>query len=242
MKLYMLIIFRRLIYRLRILIKEFVFVVRPGSKQVVIDNFHKLYYDSFLTGKTWKKSEFLGVPIYKCPLDLFIYQEILFSLKPDVIVETGTAAGGGALYLASICDLLGQGRVITVDIKNFVIGAKHPRVTYMVGSSVSEGIYNKIVNLVDKKDKVLVILDSDHSMNHVLREMKLYSKLVSTGSYLIVEDTNINGNPVYAGYGEGPNEAVKKFLEEDSKFVIDKTCEKFYLTFNPNGYLKKVSS
>ena len=99
---------------------------------------------------------------------------------------------------------------------------------------------NQIRELAKDKPKVLVILDSDHSKAHVLKELQLYSKLVSKGSFLIVEDTNINGNPVYVEHGAGPMEAVQEFMKGNHDFKIDKSCEKYYLTFNPSGYLKRI--
>lgn len=86
----------------------------------------------------------------------------------------------------------------------------------------------------------MVILDSDHKKVHVLNELKIYSKFVSKGSYLIVEDSNINGHPVLPNFGLSPMEAIKDFLKENKNFIIDKTKEKFFLTFNPNGYLKRI--
>ena len=93
---------------------------------------------------------------------------------------------------------------------------------------------------IQKEKKVMVVLDSDHPKNHVLQEMKIYGKFVSKGCYMIVEDTNVNGHPVLSDFGDGPMEAVTEFLENNEDFVIDKDREKFLLTFNPNGYLKKI--
>ena len=98
----------------------------------------------------------------------------------------------------------------------------------------------QVGKLISDKDKVMVILDSDHHKEHVLNELRIYGKFVTKESYIIVEDTNINGHPVYPDFGPGPMEAVEEFLRENKNFVIDKTREKFYLTFNPRGYLKKI--
>lgn len=181
----------------------------------------------------------MGIPVLKCPLDLWIYQEIIFKTRPDIIIECGTAKGGSALYLASVCDLVNNGRVITVDIEDNKDKPKHKRITYLLGSSISKQIIEKIKKLVGNK-KIMVILDSDHSKQHVLSELKIYSKFVTKESYLIVEDTNINNHPVLSNFGPGPMEALKEFLKENKNFIIDKEKEKFYLTFNPKGYLKKI--
>jgi cephalosporin hydroxylase len=206
----------------------------------IVDQFHKFYYDAHIFGGTWANTYWLGVPTEKCPLDLWIYQEIIFEVKPDVIIECGTGGGGSALFLANMCDLVDNGRVISIDIEYREDRPKHERITYLIGSSTSEEIVRKVEGLIGEGDKVMVILDSDHHKEHVLKELKIYSKFVTKGSYLIVEDTNINGHPVAPDFGPGPMEAVEEFLKENKSFIIDKTREKFYLTFNPKGYLKRI--
>lgn len=224
---------------LRTLIHHRIYI-NPKLEKSIVDQFHKLYYDSPMFGKTWGNTFWFGTPIMKCPLDLWIYQEIIFEVKPDIIIECGTAQGGSALFLASMCDLMNNGKVITIDIEDKEGRPKHKRITYLLGSSTSKEIVEKIKSLVGNDDKIMVILDSDHSKQHVLNELKIHSKFITKGSYLIVEDTNINGHPVYPDFGPGPMEAVDEFLKKNKDFVADKTKEKLYLTFNPNGYLKKI--
>lgn len=214
--------------------------LRKRLEENIIDQFHKLYYDSHLFGETWVNTFWLGIHIEKCPLDPWIYQEIIYAIKPDIIIECGTAYGGSALFLASICDLVNNGKVITIDIENREGRPEHKRIKYLLGSSTSEEIVDYVNKLIDDKDKVMVILDSDHHKEHVLNELRIYSKFITKGSYIIVEDTNVNGHPVVPSFGPGPMEAVKEFLKENKNFAIDKTKEKFLLTFNPNGYLKKI--
>ena len=208
------------------------------SKRNIIDHFHKLYYDS--EEKTWKNTFWLGIQAQKCALDLWIYQEIIFEIKPDIIIECGTAGGGSALFLASICDLLNNGKIITIDIKSDEGRPKHEKITYLLGSSTTHEIVEKIQGLISSKDRIMVILDSDHNKEYVLKELKIYSGFVTRDSYIIVEDTNINGHPVNSDFGPGPMEAVEEFLEENKNFVIDRSREKFYLTFNPSGYLRRI--
>lgn len=213
------------------------YLATHGAHRRVIDAFHNLYYNA--EDKTFQSTRWLGTRALKVPLDLWIYQEIIYEVKPDLIIETGTAHGGGALFLASICDLLGHGRVVTIDIVKREGMPDHPRITYLVGSSAAPEIVEKVKNMTRPGDQVMVILDSDHAKHHVLRELELYSDLVSPGSYLIVEDTNINGHPVFASHGPGPMEAVEEYLQRDSRFVVDPSREKFLFTFNPRGYLRK---
>jgi cephalosporin hydroxylase len=210
--------------------------LRDPLDHATVRAFHRLFYGSSL--RTWSNTYWLGTPVQKCPLDLWIYQELLYELRPAVIVETGTASGGSALYLASICDLLGHGEVVTVDIEA-AERPPHERLTYLTGSSVVPEILEQVRELVGERETVLVILDSDHSRDHVLEELRRYAPFVSSGSYLVVEDTNVNGHPVDPSFGPGPMEAVDAFMAESGEFEIDGTREKFFLTFNPRGFLRK---
>jgi len=153
-----------------------------------------------------------------------------------VIVETGTWSGGSALYLAMLFDLVGSGRVITVDVAAERT-PEHPRITYLTGSSTDSATLDAVRERIEPDEKVMVSLDSDHRAAHVLGELRTYADLVTSGQYLIVEDTNVNGHPVYPEHGPGPHEAVERFLAEDRRFERDRSREKLLLTFNPGGYL-----
>lgn len=215
--------------------------VAPNTEKEIVEKFHQLYYSAATFSKTWSQTLWLGTHALKCPFDLWIYQEIIHELKPELIVETGTAYGGSALFLASCLDLVGKGQVITIDIENREGRPQHKRINYLLGSSTWEAILARVTEYSIGKSPIMVILDSLHSKEHVLNELRLYSKLVTYGSYLIVEDTNINGHPVEPNSGPGPMEAVLEFMNENSEFLVDRSKEKFYLTFNPGGYLKKVA-
>jgi cephalosporin hydroxylase len=182
----------------------------------------------------------MGVPCLKCPMDLWAYQEILAEVRPGLIVETGTHLGGSALFLAHMLDLLGAGEVITIDVLENVGRPTHPRIRYVKGSSADEGLVRGLFG-ARPEEKCLVILDSDHSKEHVARELALLAPFVTVGSYLIVEDSNVNGHPVLPDYGPGPSEAVAEFLAGSRNFIVDTSREKFLMTFNPGGYLKRVS-
>src|SRR5262249_4097887 len=151
------------------------------------------YYDAHREGGTWCATSWLGVTVWKCPLDLWVYQEIIHEVRPDLIVETGTAFGGSALYLASVCDLVGHGEVVTIDIREDPSRPRHERITYLLGSSTAQAIVER-VSLLAAGKRVLAILDSDHRREHVLEELRAYSPLVGAGSYVVVEDTNVNGH------------------------------------------------
>jgi cephalosporin hydroxylase len=207
-------------------------------RQAIVDQFGKLYYHS--APETWMQTTYRGVTIYKCPLDLWVYQELFHRTEPDLIIETGTASGGSAYFLGDLCDTLGRGRVASIDIEGRQNLPTHPRVTYLTGSSTDESILNQVRAMVPKEGTVVVILDSDHSAAHVERELAALAPLVTFGSYIVVEDSNINGHPALPSFGPGPMEALKNFLSTNDEFEIDASCEKFLLTFNPSGYLKRV--
>mgnify|MGYP001156708492 FL=1 len=210
------------------------------NRQAIIDKFHLLYVEN--NKQTFDNTYWFGIHAIKCPLDLWVYQELIYKTKPDFIIETGTNEGGSALFLANICELLNHGEIITVDIASVKDKPKHKRINYLQGNSVSTDTINQIKNILDKKTdrKVMVILDDDHSEKHVLNEIEIYGKLVTVGNYLIVEDTAMAGHPSYSELPSGPMEAVQNYLQTHKDFEIDLSCEKFLMTFNPNGFLKKI--
>jgi cephalosporin hydroxylase len=208
----------------------------------VVSKFHDLYYRRWLKdGADTKNLSWFGYELIKCPLDLWLYQELVIRTRPDVIVETGTWCGGSALFLAMILDQLGHGQVITIDIEPQPDRPEHSRLSYLTGSSINPQILAQVRDAIGNH-RALVILDSNHSAAHVYEEMLAYNPLVQVGDYLIVEDTNVNGHPVWSDFGPGPMEAVDKFLSENNEFVIDHRCERFLMTLNPRGYLKRIKA
>jgi cephalosporin hydroxylase len=205
----------------------------------VVEQFHRLYHAR--GEQTFNNTHWLGVPTQKLPLDLWVFQELIFRVRPDVVVETGTYKGGSSYFYATLFDLMGHGRVITVDIEDYPGKPKHGRVTFVHGSSTAAKTVEAVKKLIAPGEKVMVMLDSDHRGAHVSEELRLYSGLVSVGSYLIVEDTHFNGHPVLPKHGRGPWEAAAEFVAANPEFVVDREAEKFLLTFNPRGYLKRVA-
>jgi cephalosporin hydroxylase len=204
---------------------------------MTVRRFHQLYYGS--PDQTWRNTFWLGTPVQKCPLDLWIYQEIIHETRPDLIIETGSLAGGSAHFLASMLDTIGQGEVLSIDIIKNPSRPSHPRLTFLTGSSTDSSIVAEVTERARSKRSVMVILDSDHQQAHVLEELRLLAPLVTGGNYLIVEDTNLNWHPVRPLNGPGPKEAVDRFLEENSDFSVDRDREKLMLTFSPGGYLRR---
>ncbi len=217
------------------------------SDERTVADFHRLYHD-----KWWKRTVFthwLGVQAMKCPLDMWVYQEIIYETRPDILIETGTCQGGSALFYAGLFDQLQHGKVFTVEIQDFRDKQpKHPRINYLMGSSSDEAIVRQIRQQIAAGDRVMVTLDSLHTKQHVSDELRLYAPLVSVGSYLVVEDTHLGGHPlnsVVEGSGfpagdPGPWGAVEQFLAAHPEFTADRSREKFGLTFNPRGWLKRV--
>jgi cephalosporin hydroxylase len=200
-----------------------------------VDRAHDVLYLS----AAWNHASWLGAQALKNPLDLWIYQEIVFETRPELIVETGTYRGGSALYLASICDLVGRGEVVSIDVEavrnDYPI---HPRITYLGGrSSTDPDVVEEVRERVAGKP-ILVILDSDHSQGHVEEELAVYAPLVPVGCYVIVEDSNIG--QIREDLMPGPLQAIERFLSSTDEFVIDREREKFLITFNPSGYLRRV--
>jgi cephalosporin hydroxylase len=195
-----------------------------------------------------------GRPIIQLPQDVMATQMLLFALSPDVVVETGIAHGGSLILHASILELLGKGRVIGVDIDirahNRAAIEAHPlakRIQMIQGSSIAPEIVEQVRASVGDAATVLVILDSNHTHDHVLAELDAYSPLVTPGSYLAVFDTIIEDLPRTDfpdrpwGPGNSPKSAVHAFLKRDDRFVIDREFEsRLLLTVAPDGFLRRV--
>ena len=178
--------------------------------------FHMCYYNS----RIWENTFWHGHQILKCPMDMWIYQELIWKIKPDYIIETGTFRGGSALYYSHLFDLQGRGEVITIDVMERPNRPEHDRIHYLIGSSSDAEIFSQVQSMIGENKKVMVVLDSDHSRDHVVKEMQLWHSMVSQDSYMIVEDSNVNGYPVRPDFGPGPMEAINDFLQTNTIFKI----------------------
>jgi cephalosporin hydroxylase len=196
----------------------------------------------------------MGRPVIQYPQDLMAMQEILWDVKPDLLVETGIAHGGSLIFYASILELIGKGEVVGVDIEirphNRGAIESHPlfkRISMIEGSSIDEWVIQEIRKRLRDKPSVLVCLDSNHTQTHVLRELELYSPLVTKGSYMVVFDTIIEDLPEGLfcdrpwGKGNNPGTAVSKFLRSNDRFIVDKDlASKLLVTVAPGGYLRCI--
>jgi cephalosporin hydroxylase len=184
----------------------------------------------------------MGARAHKNPMDAWIYQEILFEVKPDVVVEIGSAYGGTTLYLSHMLDLIGAGTVVSVDIDRTHFSVKHPRIVEVTGDSGAAEVVARVGELCRGK-RTLVIHDGDHAMAPVLRDLRAYGPLVSVGSYLIVEDGVMDLFRPGDGIGTvapGPLPAIETFVGEHPEFETDMTRERYLMTYNPRGFLKRV--
>ncbi len=211
----------------------------------------------FLEGYKYEYSyhfKWLGRPIIQYPQDIMAMQEIIWKVKPDLIIETGIAHGGSLVFSASILDFIGEGEVLGIDVDirkpNRIELEKHPlrkRINMIEGSSVDKSVIKRVYEFAKGKKRIMVVLDSNHTHKHVLEELITYSPLVTKGSYLIVFDTIIEDMPESFfterpwGKNNNPKSAVKEFLETNDRFEIDKEIEnKLLITAAPGGYLKCV--
>lgn len=187
-----------------------------------------------MNGTSW-----FGVKALKNPLDFWVYQEIIYEQRPDVIVEIGNHSGGSSLALAHLCDLLGHGRIIGIDINLSAVPQTvrdHPRITLIEGDACDK--YPVVSKLAESAKNVLVIEDSSHTYENTLNVLRAYSKLIRPGNYFIVED-GICHHGLDIGPNPGPYEAIATFIQENQSFEIDPAREAFLVTWNPNGFLRR---
>ena len=198
----------------------------------------------------------LGRPIIQYPQDIIAMQEIIWRVKPDLIIETGIAHGGSLIFSASMLELLGgTGRVLGIDVdirphnyEAIITHAMYNRIILLEGDSTSEKIFEKVCDIAKQYKTILAFLDSNHTHQHVLKELELYASLVSVGSYCVVFDTVIEEMPRGSfpdrpwEKGNNPKTAVWEFLKSHEEFEIDHEIEgKLVVTGAPDGYLKRIN-
>ncbi len=208
--------------------------------QEVLDRAAQIYWD----GRSWTGRRWAGVWGIKNPFDLWAMQEIITEVRPDLIIECGSLYGASAVMWSMILEQLGNGRVLAIDIADQfddarALPAAH-RIDFLIGSSVDPATVAEASRRASDAERVMVVLDSDHSRAHVLAELEAYGPLVTPGSYLVVEDGHVNGHPVQEfglGSDGGPFEAVTEFLASHPEFSADRSREGL-ITWSPHGYLR----
>ncbi len=195
---------------------------------------------SIIQYRILNQSTYFGIRAFKSPIDFWIYQEILFESRPDFIIEIGNCWGGSTLALAHLCDCLGKGQVIALDVSHAGLSdavRRHPRILPIEGDACQS--FAKVRSLVGDGDDVLVIEDSSHTFDNTLRVLTTYSALIKAGGYFIVEDGIIN-HGLDGGPSPGPYEAINAFIASHPDFEIDRTRESFLITWNPKGYIRRA--
>jgi cephalosporin hydroxylase len=233
--------------------------LRVAGKELEVDiysekGFHalaQLWIRSSWQRKISYEITWLGIPIVQLPEDILVMQELIYKVRPDVIVETGTAHGGTAVFYASMLELLGKGHIISIDIEirkhNRLAIQAHPmskRIILIEGNSTDEAVVAQVRQMIRPDDKVLVALDSNHTCLHVRQELERYAPLVTPGSYIVVFDGVMeiltdapNGSPSWAT--DSPAAAIRDFLAEHEEFEVDPYYTRLGVTYCPNGFLRR---
>jgi cephalosporin hydroxylase len=202
----------------------------------------------------------LGRPVIQLPEDMIRIQEVIFTVKPDVIIETGIAHGGSLIFYASLCKAIGKGRIIGIDIEirphNRKAIEEHflykDYIEMVEGSSVDAGIVKQVKNMVKEGEKVLILLDSNHTKSHVLKELEAYSSLVSVGSYIVATDGIMElvcglDRTTPEWLTDNPKAAAIEFVKSNQAFVIEVPAFPFnesavteQITYWPSAYIKRI--
>jgi len=215
-----------------------------ASLWVKLSSHYRVMYEP-----TW-----LGIPIIQFPTDIVMMEELIWKVRPDFIVECGLAHGGSAVMFASICELIGKGQVIGVDVEirqyNRAAIMSHPmskRIELIEGSSIDHSVVAEIKRRVAGAETVLVVLDSNHSRDHVLKELNLYGEIVTPNSYMVAMDgaqalvwDTPNGKEEWKE--DNPLVAIHEFLKKNPNFQIDPHYTRMHITSSPDGFLRRLTA
>ena len=229
-------------------------LIEANSENTALKNISEQFNIESNKAKYSYNFSWMGRPIIQYPQDIMAMQEIIWEVKPDLIIETGIAHGGSIIYYASLLELIGNGEVLGIDIDirehNKKAIETHPmfkRIHMLEGSSVTTEMLERVRPFTQNKSKILVCLDSNHTHNHVLNELNFYAQFVSVGSYIVVFDTIVEDLPEqylpnrFWGKGNNPKTAVSEFLKKNDNFQIDSQIDnKLLISVNPGGYLKRT--
>ena len=233
--------------------------IKAQGNNVELQKLTRSWMDTANSGKYSYHFEWMGRPVIQYPQDILAMQQIIWEVKPDLIIETGIAHGGSLIFSASMLELIAscsgyEGEVLGIDIDirphNRIAIEVHPmfkRISMIQGSSIAPEIISQVKAIAKNKKRILVCLDSNHTHEHVLAELEAYAPSTSVGSYCVVMDTVIEDMPEDMfperpwGPGDNPKTAVWEYLKSHSEFEIDKSIQnKLLVTVAPDGYLKRV--
>jgi cephalosporin hydroxylase len=212
----------------------------PTTPEIIPDELRLGFIEAFWRSLSWQRSTWMGRKLATIPTDLQVMQELVWELRPDWIIETGTDQGGRALFLAGLLDALDHGQLLSVDPHQPDDLPAHPRIQYLKARAEDPEVAAQVHDLVGHTENALVVLGARTGMRRVMREFDHLSGHVPVGGYVIVEQTVVNGNPVWPEHGLGPGDAVRQLLQVRGDFVADPFRERFGLTFDLGGYLKRV--
>jgi cephalosporin hydroxylase len=215
--------------------------VKKLARRTFTPLLHRLFFrELVLKTNNFGAIKWLGNPVWQNVLDLWIIQETIAEVKPELLIECGTNRGGSSLFYANLFDLMQQGSVITIDVEK-LHALSHPRITYLIGSSTSPEILDVVRQRVAAcKGPVMVILDSDHSEQHVRRELEGYASFVTPRSYCLVQDGVIDTLRIFRGGRPGPLPAIESFMQSTRDFEVDEErTARFIITHHPKGWLRR---
>jgi cephalosporin hydroxylase len=215
---------------------------RPEKPTPMPEDLAEAYLDAYWRSFKWREVSWLGTKAEIPPSDLVAYQELVSEVRPDWIIETASGSPGGrALFLASVCDLIDHGRVISIDPNPKPELPEHPRITRIEGKAHDDEVVARVRDLAGDSPHAMVVIGTRGARMRTILEFEAYEPMVRTGSYIVVENTILNGNPVWASFGLGPWEAVRQLLVDHRDFAADTGIDKRYPGgFNRGGWLKRV--
>lgn len=211
------------------------------SNWEVVNSFQRLAFSAEQRGMSWGAGTYFGLRFLKWPCDTHLYQELIWDIKPQLIIETGTYRGASALFFAHLLDQIGWGKIASIDVEPVTPDyPRHPRISYFGGrSSTDPAVAQEVDGLLPERGHVMVILDSDHSKEHVSKELDIYHRYVTPGSYLVVEDINLGTELFRPEDGPGAQAALDDWLPKHKEYRPDKLKASKYL-FSTNAWLRKV--
>jgi len=212
---------------------------RPDRPVPLPEELQAEFTDAYWRSFRWQRTTWLGHPVAKSPTDLLAYQELIVDAQPDWVIETPSDGGGRALFLASVCELVGRGQVLSIDERPPEEPLEHPRLTYLTGNPLDDKTIERVRKKVGEPANALIIFGLA-GREWLLTAFDLYSPLVPAGSGVVFEDTIMTRLPVWAAMGPGPAEAVREILRSNTRFERDPGMAKLAPTFNMGGYLKRL--
>ena len=213
----------------------------PASPMPVPDDLRDAFTTAYHNSLAWKGTRWLGHPVDNAPTDLVVYQEIIDEVRPDWIIETGAPDGGRAWFLATICEMIGHGEVISISPNPGKKRPDHDRVRLLAAVPHDPSTLDQVKAIVGDEPHALAILGSRTKRDRTRREFEAFAPLVPVGSYVVMEHTVLNGFPVDASFGPGPHDALRRLMNLHDEFLADSTRERHALTFNQGGFLRRIS-